>query len=74
MDPFAGSGTTLMAAEMTGRLGRAIEYDPACCDRILRRFELLTGKQPTLAASGQSLEQVADERLLTGSTLEESAV
>jgi len=40
LDPFGGSGTTLIAAEKTGRSARLIEYDPAYCDTILRRFEL----------------------------------
>lgn len=39
LDPFGGSGTTLIAAEKTGRSARLIEYDPAYCDTILRRFE-----------------------------------
>ena len=37
LDPFGGSGTTLIAAEKTGRLARLIEFDPAYCDTILRR-------------------------------------
>jgi DNA modification methylase len=38
LDPFGGSGTTIIAAQKSGRLGRLIEYDPAYCDVILRRF------------------------------------
>jgi DNA modification methylase len=62
LDPFAGSGTTLIAAQKTGRCARVIEFDPAYCDRIVRRFEQVTGKQATLAASGQSFVAVAEER------------
>ena len=62
LDPFAGSGTTLVAAEKTGRLARLVEFDPAYCDRIIRRFEQVTGKQAKLATSGQSFEDVAEQR------------
>jgi DNA modification methylase len=62
LDPFAGSGTTLIAAERTGRQARVIEFDPLYCDQIARRFELVTGKQATLAATRQSFETVANER------------
>ena len=69
LDPFAGSGTTLIAAEKTGRRARVIEFDPAYCDQIVRRFEQVTGKQATLAANGQSFETVTDERIETPPSL-----
>ena len=62
LDPFAGSGTTLIAAAKTGRRARVIEFDPAYCDQIVRRFEQVTGKQATLACNGQSFESVAEKR------------
>jgi DNA modification methylase len=62
LDPFGGSGTTLIAAEKTGRLARLIEFDPAYCDQTLRRFEQLTGKQARLAATGRCFEEVAEHR------------
>ena len=37
LDPFGGSGTTLIAAQKSGRRARLIEYDPSYCDVILRR-------------------------------------
>jgi DNA modification methylase len=62
LDPFGGSGTTLIAAEKTGRRARLIELDPAYCDRVLRRFEQVTGKQARLAATGQNFEDIAEAR------------
>jgi DNA modification methylase len=62
LDPFAGSGSTLIAAHKTGRRARLVEFDPAYCDRILRRFEQVTGKPAVLAATGQPFEVVAEER------------
>ncbi len=62
LDPFGGSGTTLIAAEKTGRSARLIEYDPAYCDTILRRFERVTGKQAMLLATGETFEDVEQHR------------
>ncbi len=44
LDPFAGSGTTLIAAEQTGRICHAVELDPGYCDVIVTRWETATGK------------------------------
>lgn len=60
---LAGSGSTLIAAEKTGRCARLIEYDPLYCDTIVRRWESYTGKRATLAGSGDGLEAVAEARL-----------
>src|SRR5438132_11791546 len=46
LDPFAGSGPVLVAAELLGRRAFAMEIDPAYCDVILRRWEQVTGYQP----------------------------
>jgi DNA modification methylase len=62
LDPFGGSGTTLVAAEKTGRSARLIEYDPAYCDTILRRFERVTGKQAVFVATGETFEDVEQHR------------
>jgi DNA modification methylase len=43
-DPFAGSGTTLIAAEQEGRRCFAVEIEPKYCDIILARWEKATGK------------------------------
>lgn len=45
LDTFAGSGTTLIAAEQTGRTCYAVEYDPRYCDVIVKRWENLTGEK-----------------------------
>ena len=45
LDPFAGSGTTILAAERTGRLARCIELDPQYVDVALHRFWTLTGER-----------------------------
>jgi DNA modification methylase len=47
LDPFGGSGTTMIAAERAGRRARLIELDPKYVDVILRRWELLTGDKAT---------------------------
>ena len=56
LDGFGGSGTTLVAAEVTGRSARLIEYDPLYCDVILRRYTGLTGKVAKLASTGESFD------------------
>ena len=62
LDAFGGSGTTLMAAEKTGRTARLMEYDPRYADTIIRRFEAYTGKAAVLQETGKSFEDVAEER------------
>ena len=62
LDPFGGSGTNFIAAQKTGRSARLIEYDTSYCDTILRRFERVTGKQATLAATGETFEDVERKR------------
>lgn len=47
-DPFAGSGTTLIACEQTGRVCRAMEISERYCDVILSRFEVCTGREAVL--------------------------
>lgn len=62
LDPFGGSGTTLLAAERTRRKARLIELDPIYCDVTIHRWEKLTGKVAVLAGTGQTLLAVAKER------------
>ena len=60
LDPFTGSGTTVIAAERTGRRACGIEIDPAYVDVTIRRWQAHTGKAGTLAASGQTFEEVEE--------------
>lgn len=62
LDPFAGSGTILLAAQRTGRRAAAIEIDPHYVDVGVRRWQSSTGQSATLLATGQSFEEVAAER------------
>ena len=62
LDGFGGSGSTLIAADKCGRSARLIEYEPGYCDVIVQRWQTLTGKRATLAATGQAFEDVHDLR------------
>jgi DNA modification methylase len=63
-DPFLGSGSTLVAAELTGRACYGLEIDPRYCDVIIERWEKLTGKQATLSPLGATFEHVKEGRRL----------
>lgn len=63
LDPFGGSGTTLIAAEKTGRQARLIELDPIYCDMIVRRWEKYTGEEAILQAEGKNFEEIKEQRL-----------
>jgi DNA modification methylase len=56
-DCFGGSGSTLIAAEKTGRRARLIKYDPLYCDTIIRRWERVTGKRARHASTGMNFEE-----------------
>jgi len=62
LDPFAGSGSIMIAAEKCGRVARLIEFDPRYCDTIVARYERFTGKLARLGSSGQTLDEVVEER------------
>jgi DNA modification methylase len=62
LDVFAGSGTTLIAAEKTGRRGYGIELDPHYTDTIIRRFDEVYGLKAIHAESGHDFEQLKCER------------
>ena len=62
LDPFAGSGTVLIAAERTGRRARALEIDPQYVDVAVRRWEAYTGRAAALAGTGSTFEEISEER------------
>lgn len=62
LDGFGGSGTTLLAAEKTGRVARLIELDPLYCDLIIRRFEAQTGIAAVHSATGASFRDLMEQR------------
>ncbi len=66
LDPFGGSGTTLIAAEKSGRIARLIELDPKYVDVIVRRWEQFTGQTATRELTGETLSQSADLQAARG--------
>ena len=63
LDSFIGSGTTLLAAERTGRIAYGMDIDPGYIDVCIARWERMTGREAKLAATGQSFAEVGAERL-----------
>jgi len=61
-EPFSGSGTTIIAGEMTGRAVHAIEIAPAYIDVAVKRWEQFTGKKATLESDGRTFEEIAAAR------------
>jgi DNA modification methylase len=62
IDCFAGSGSTLVAAEATGRCCRAIEFDGPYCDVIIRRWSEMTSREAVLEATGETFGEVGARR------------
>jgi DNA modification methylase len=63
LDPFGGSGSTLIACEKTGRQARVIELEAKYCDVMVRRFQEFSGKEAALEGDGRAFSDVAAERL-----------
>jgi DNA modification methylase len=61
LDGFLGSGTTVIAAERTGRRCFGLELDPLYVDTIVRRWQAYTGEQARLASSGGSFDELEAE-------------
>jgi DNA modification methylase len=59
LDPFGGSGSTLIACEKTGRQARLLELDPRYCDVIVRRWQAFSGGTAVLTCGGQSFDDIA---------------
>ena len=62
LDPFLGSGTTLMAAERTGRSCYGMELDPLYVETVIRRWQTYTGDQARHAVSGCTFDEMVPER------------
>jgi len=65
LDPFGGSGSTMIACEKTGRLARLIELDPTYVDTAVIRWQEYTGGEAVLDGDGRSFREVAEERVPT---------
>jgi hypothetical protein len=63
LDPCAGVGTMMLAAERTSRRARLIEVDPAYCDVIVRRWQTMTGKTARLAESHETFAELEARRV-----------
>ena len=61
-DPFLGSGTTIAAAHVLGRIGYGCEISPAYCDVIVRRIKHLARSEAVLAATGEQFNVIAARR------------
>ncbi len=62
LDTFAGSGTTIIAAERTGRRAYVMELDPAYVETAIRRWQDYTGETATHAITGLTLEDLREQR------------
>ena len=62
LDPFGGSGTSLMAAEATGRKAALVELEPGYCDVIVRRWQEAIGGAAMLEEGGASFAEIAAQR------------
>jgi DNA modification methylase len=62
-EPFSGSGTTIIAAEMTGRCCYAIELNPAYVDVAVKRWQEFTGQEATLEATSETFNALASKRI-----------
>jgi DNA modification methylase len=70
LDTFAGSGTTLIAAEKTGRRAYVLELDPLYCDTIIRRWQAFTGKFVMHGDTGRSFEEIEELRMAEAAVAE----
>jgi len=62
LDPFGGSGSTLIACQRTGRQARLIELEAKYCDVIIRRWQDHRGQEATLDRDGRTFTEIAGER------------
>jgi DNA modification methylase len=62
LDQFAGSGTTILAAEKVGRVGYGIEFEPKYVDVAIERWQRMTKLEATLAGDGRTFEEIRTVR------------
>jgi DNA modification methylase len=62
LDPFMGSGSTLIAAVKTGRRCRGLELDPLYVDVIVRRYEAFTGTTARLLETRETFAELSERR------------
>ena len=62
LDPFLGSGTTVLAAQQTGRVAVGIEIEPRYVDVTIQRYETMTGKKVTHAETGLTFDDLRTQR------------
>ncbi len=58
VEPFGGSGSTVIACEKTARVCRCVELDPLYVDVIIRRYQAVSGRKVTLEATGQLYDEL----------------
>ena len=73
LDCFGGSGTTMIAAEKSGRHARLMELDPKYVDTIVRRWQSFSGGEAILQADGRSFSVISSERTSDGITTTDAA-
>jgi len=61
LDTFLGSGTTVIAAERTGRVCYGIELDPRYVDTIVRRWQVFTGQSAVQESTGRTFNEIEEE-------------
>ncbi|MDI9849891.1 site-specific DNA-methyltransferase, partial [Rhodoblastus sp. 17X3] len=62
IDPFLGSGSTLLAADAVGRVCCGVELDPNYLDLVVRRYEVVTGRNVVLEETGETYGSLATRR------------
>ena len=72
-DPFLGSGTTLIAAELTERICYGLEIDARYVDVIVKRWQQLTGRSAVLEEDGRCFDAIAVERAASGPEADDAA-
>ena len=66
LDPFLGSGTTILAAERVGRRGYGLDLDPLYVDAAIRRWQAFAGRDAVLDGTRKTFEEIAVSRAAKG--------